>query len=75
MSDSRRSISVKGETYQRLKDYCASIGQSVSGYVEDLVTEKLDAAGAPQAGPLEPRKPREAKEEAPEEIVSQHFTF
>jgi hypothetical protein len=43
----RRSISVKGITYQRLKDYCEDNGLSVSGYLEDIIAEKLDAAGAP----------------------------
>jgi len=37
----RRSISIKGITYQRLKDYCEALGISVSGYVEDLVGERL----------------------------------
>ena len=40
----RRSISVKGITYQRLKDYCEACGLSVSGYLEDIIAEKLDAA-------------------------------
>ena len=61
----RRSISVKGITYQRLKDYCESSGLSVSGYLEDIIAEKLDAAGVPV-----PTKLVEA-----DDIVSQHFTF
>ena len=43
----RRSISVKGITYQRLKDYCEACGLSVSGYLEEIIAEKLDAAGVP----------------------------
>ena len=37
----RRSISVKGITYQRLKDHVAKTGDSVSGYIEALIEEKL----------------------------------
>lgn len=39
----RRSISVKAITYQRLKDYCNSRGISVSGCIEEIVDEKLGA--------------------------------
>jgi hypothetical protein len=74
----RRSISVKGITYQRLKDYCDATGKSVSGYLEDIIAEKLDAAGAPIPTVLKPRVQRKEEavvEDEPEEIVSQHFTF
>jgi hypothetical protein len=70
----RRSISVKGITYQRLKDYCDAQSLSVSGYLEDIIAEKLDAAGVPVPTVLKPRPAREPAAEA-EEIVSQHFTF
>ncbi len=43
----RRSLSLKGITYQRLKDYCDAEGRSVSGFMEDVIAEKLDAAGVP----------------------------
>lgn len=69
----RRSISVKGITYQRLKDFCEGQGVSVSGYLEEIIAEKLDAAGAPVPEKVEPR-PRPKAVDA-EEIVSQHFTF
>ncbi|MFV8751349.1 hypothetical protein ACNOYE_12460 [Nannocystaceae bacterium ST9] len=86
----RRSISVKGITYQRLKDYCDATGKSVSGYLEDIIAEKLDAAGAPIPTVLKARPQRKdesmvatttagpssaASSSEPEEIVSQHFTF
>lgn len=80
----RRSISVKGITYQRLKDYCDATGKSVSGYLEDIIAEKLDAAGAPIPTVLKSRPQRKEEESTststspssePEEIVSQHFTF
>jgi hypothetical protein len=38
----RKSISLKGITYQRLKDYCGATGKSVSGYLEDLIEDDLD---------------------------------
>ena len=69
----RRSISVKGITYQRLKDYCDAEGRSVSGFLEDIIAEKLDAAGVPIPTVLRPRPQRKSAET--EEIVSQHFTF
>ena len=69
----RRSISVKGITYQRLKNYCEAHDLSISGYLEQIIAEKLDAAGVPVPERVEPRpKPRVA---VPDEIISQHFTF
>ena len=70
----RRSISVKGITYQRLKDYCDATGCSVSGYLEEIIAEKLDAAGVPVPTVLKARPERKADTQT-EEIVSQHFTF
>lgn len=69
----RRSISVKGITYQRLKDYCEAAGLSVSGYLEEIIAEKLDAAGVPVPTAVKPRPT--AKTSDAEEIISQHFTF
>jgi len=69
----RRSISVKGITYQRLKDYCDNQQLSVSGFLEDVIAQKLDAAGVPIPTMLKPRPQRKVIEG--EEIVSQHFTF
>ena len=70
----RRSISVKGITYQRLKDYCDTHDLSVSGYLEEIIAEKLDAAGVPVPTVLKPRPVRKNAVES-DEIVSQHFTF
>jgi hypothetical protein len=69
----RRSISVKGITYQRLKDFCESSGLSVSGYLEDIIAEKLDAAGVPVPTVVKPRPATKSADS--EDIVSQHFTF
>ena len=69
----RRACSVKGITYQRLKDYCDAQNRSVSGYLEEIIAEKLDAAGVPVPTVLRPCKSK--NERLPEEIASQHFTF
>lgn len=68
----RRSISIKGITYQRLKDYCDAQKMTVSGYLEEILAEKLDAAGVPVPTALRPRDP---KTRPPGDIASQHFTF
>ena len=39
----RRSISLKGPFYQRVKDHCEAEGRSVSGYLEEIIAEKLEA--------------------------------
>jgi hypothetical protein len=70
----RRTISVKGLTYQRLHDYCEAEGVPVSGYLEQLIAERLDREGVPVPTVLKPKTPRERERET-EEIVSQHFTF
>lgn len=74
----RRSISVKGITYQRLKNFCETQGLSVSGYLEDIIANRLDEANVPVPERVDPRPeaitvggpPHE-----PDEIISQHFTF
>jgi len=70
---SRRSASVKGTTYARMKTYCDRRGIAVSAYLEDLIAADLDRAGEPvHAAPLTtPAKPKPSVET----IVSQHFTF
>jgi hypothetical protein len=37
----RRSISVKGPTYQRIKNYAAANGSTVAGFVEDTIQASL----------------------------------
>ena len=59
----RRSISIKGLTDQRLKDYCDATGCSVSGYLEEIIAEKLDAAGVPVPIVLRARPERKSKPE------------
>ncbi len=75
----RRSISVKGITYQRLKGYCDENNLSVSGYLEEIIAEKLDAAGVPVPTVLKARPERADADgnsaQPPQETASQHFTF
>jgi hypothetical protein len=47
---------------------------SVSGYLESIIAERLDAAAVPVPEKVEPR-PLAQKEPHREEIISQHFTF
>ena len=72
----RRSISVKGITYQRLKNFCEEGGLSVSGYLEQIIADKLDSQNVPVPERVEPRpvaaKPNESDEAS---IPSAHFTF
>lgn len=51
----RRAISIKGLTYQRVQEHCDANGITVSGLIETLVTERLDALGVPEETVLNPR--------------------
>lgn len=68
----RRSISVKGLTYQRIKKFCDSKGVPVSGWVEAIIAAQLDKEGVPEELVLAPRVQRKVSSD---EITSQHFTF
>lgn len=70
----RRAISVKGLTYQRLKKHCEENKVSISGYVEGLITAKLDSLGVPEETVLEPR-PRPSRRPKLEDYTGSHFTF
>lgn len=59
----RKSISVRGETYFRFKGYAQAKGRSMSGLLEEMILDKLDAA--------EDRR----KNDANRDIESQHKTF
>lgn len=75
MARTRRAISIKGISYQRLKDHCDAQGKSVSGYLEEIIAEKLDAANVPIPTKITPPRKKEKPEPEPEPITSQHFTF
>jgi len=67
----RRSISVSGETYNAVRDYCDKHGLSASGLVTDLLNKYLvdNASGPPPAAeekPAQSSKPEEPKEPASE---------
>ena len=74
----RRSISVKGITYQRLKNFCEAQNLSVSGYLEDIIANRLDEANVPVPERVDPRPEPTGKPAGPhdpDEIISQPFTF
>lgn len=74
----RRSISIKGTSYQRVKDHCADTGQSISGYLEALITEKMDEAGVPIPDVVTSYPERKAEPETAWDGTGQpsaHFTF
>ena len=53
----RRSVSVKGLTYQRVKAWCDREERSVSGLLEEVIAERMDREGEPVHTELIPRKP------------------
>lgn len=70
----RRAISVKGLTYQRLQKYCEARGRSVSGYLEEIIKKDLDDKGWPEETTLEPRPPR-PEPKSLGEFAGSSFTF
>lgn len=76
MDATRRAISMRGETYERLKLHAQMQDASMSGLAEIFINDRLDALGVPVPESLEPRPPK--LEPEPEEIASEadeHFTF
>ena len=41
----RRSVSIRGNTYDRVRSYCEKRGQSMSEFVEDLIGQFFDNDG------------------------------
>jgi len=66
----RRSISLRGVTYEFLKAKAAEQGKSASGMAEELITAKLDALGIPEEHVLRPKA-----EPVPRVTGSSRFTF
>ncbi|MFH2009940.1 MAG: hypothetical protein ABI333_25315 [bacterium] len=62
-SQRRRSISVRGEVYDRVKKFCDVKGISMSAFVEDRILEHLGG------GPISSDKGSSKAE------IAQHFTF
>ena len=44
----RRSVSMRGLLYQRIRSYCDAHGLTVSGYIDGLVSAAMDEAGEPE---------------------------
>ena len=59
----RRSISVRGEVYDRVKKYCEARNISMSAFVEERILEHL-------GGSTVQSSPKTTKAE-----IAQHFTF
>lgn len=72
-STTRRAVSVKGLTWQWLKNYADANGKSMSGALEEIVAERLDEAGVPVPEKVDGHEPQRSK--PVEKIISQHFTF
>ena len=62
-SQRRRSISVRGEVYDRVKKYCDLKGISMSAFVEERILEHL--GGSPVSSGKGGTKAE----------IAQHFTF
>ena len=60
----RRSISVRGDIYERVKRYCDNRGISMSAFVEERILEYLGGNGNTK------RVSQDIQEE-----ITQHFTF
>jgi len=71
----RRAISVKGLTYQRLKAYCDAQGRSVSGFLEDIVHEKMDDLGQPRETLLKGRPNGHKHKVRPNPATPPEFTY
>ena len=73
----RRSISVKGITYQWIFDYCQ--GQdpplSISGFIENVTQEYLEKTGVPRPTVLKERPRAKKKEFEDDPPWGNHFTF
>lgn len=68
----RRAISVRGLTYQRVKKHCEKRGMTVGGWIEDLVNKKLDKLGVAEETVLEPKP---TKQPTLGNYTGNHFTF
>ncbi len=51
----RRSISIKGLTYQRLQVWCDANERSMSGVLEEIIHERMDQAAQPVETVLKPK--------------------
>ena len=71
----RRSVSIKGISYQRLKTWCDDNGMSMSGFFELAIAEKMDAAGVPIPEVLKVHYPTKRTTESVEDERAAAFTW
>lgn len=70
----RRSISLKGTTYARLRSHCEETGRSISGLLEEIIAEHLTEIGVPEwTGPVPTGRTQPTRED--KETASGIFTF
>jgi len=63
----RRAISVRGSTYERAKAHCDAEGMTVSGFLEELIAEKLPEPYASGEYAEPPRKSTGPKPKDPDD--------
>lgn len=80
----RRSVSIKGATYEKIRTYCEKHGLSMSEFVEDLITQFFSGNGAVLSAPAAvststtPTRPMTEEEKLSfDELqdAARHFTF
>jgi hypothetical protein len=71
----RKAISVRGLTYQRVKNYCRKHDRSISGYVEEVINDALENVEPVPQFIEPPARKREPKKADPSEIPSAIWTF
>lgn len=76
----RKAISFNGYTHERIRLYCKEQGISMSAFLEQIIAEKLDAAGAPIPEAVQPptsSKTRKVQlsDNQIQDIADEHFTF
>lgn len=59
----RKEVSVRGLTHARLKIYCETRGLTISGFIEQLANEALDAKGVPRVEAKDVVFPRRKRNE------------
>jgi len=69
----RKSISLKGLTYQRFKKWCDANDKSASGALEELIAEKMEGLGVPEETVLQPLSPPKPKTLG--DFAGSSFTF
>lgn len=70
----RRSISVSRDTYERLKSYCETQGISMSQFVETRVGDFLGSSAEPMSKTTQVPRPVMKKPEAPKEVAKPAVT-